>query len=955
VELIPRLWIGLILIKRPTHTSPKFFFKTPNLSPFKPNFNMKKFFVILLTLLFLAAGVFFYNQSREVKVAPEKTAPKNSTTTKKEVVTKVVKATKVAFDFETWKSHYLKNKENAKQWDKDFCQGYTGWFDPKLADQYFVNWGPLGIRTLMNDSSWGPEGLKKLRGWWQRNDMDGFQKTWPKPLVDADGNLIVNSFSVKHVIPGSPADGHLQEGDLLLALNGHPFLTSDEARGDKKPWVMQYKRSLALGAGLLLDKAEAKKKISFTLLRIPKDQMAQLPTPPAGTVVEKDGKLNLPEALKPYLKTVSFDIQPIGAYDPTKIGGGKKIENIIKMQAAWLVKNQQPDGSWERMHGYTMSHFDTAWAMIGLMSTGDPQYDPAIHKAAKFLSTCKYDKWAGPRGIALLAASEYYLKYKDESYLPTVQRWVDSLEGMVLPDMTIGHGHGPGYRGGSVAYGGSHVTVALAVAMKTPAKVPAGLLDQMLERVQQLAPEGKMPYGRYQKNKAFKTPDEESSANYNANHGPHLVSSLIHGGPKTFTENCSALYSKGSVGDMDRGHATETMSTTWGLIAANMVSPEAYQRHLNTMAWKLSLLRTYRGGFGKSAYILDYQGAEKLLDYALRSGAWLTALCAPRHELAITGNPKYKAHSFADIPPVNSYNANHLNYCKRNWGVAHAVIKARDPKAKFLLDKKLPDLLAIPADDQLPGTLASFLEKNAHPVAAEILKMKKIEQPLRSYLAELVLGVDVTIDVLLDKKTGEWGIKVENELPFAATNKVIPNQYLVKGTLTVEKNGQKVGVINLPVSKPEKKKKSKKTKYPVSLSVQKSDQVSAHIQYSVGDLHFDYRRPLKYLPTTVKECARVLINDRQVWVPGTLIGNHFGWNLSFNLPSGQRIAAASLGMTVEVYPPENSSEKPWHSPEFDKKTQKYAHQLKAGTQAKFLYVSARRKAEARIPAVQLKP
>jgi len=111
---------------------------------------------------------------------------------------------------------------------------------------------------------------------------------------------------------------------------------------------------------------------------------------------------------------------------------------------------------------------------------------------------------------------------------------------------------------------------------------------------------------------------------------------------------------------------------------------------------------------------------------------------------------------------------------------------------------------------------------------------------------------------------------------------------------------------------------------------------------------------LHYLENTERECARVLINDRQVWVPGTLIGDHFGWNLCFTLPSGQRIPAASFSLKLKVYPPKGSGEQPWFSPVFDRKTLHYFKQLKAGTSADFLYVSARKKAEARIPAVRLK-
>jgi len=896
--------------------------------------------IIPILLLIAIAGIYFFLQKQNNPASSQTEDNAKSTVTP-------------SFDIAAWKKKYLKTQDDPKQWDKDFCQGWSSWFSAANADKYFVTWGPLGIRTLMNDPTWDPKGLERFLGWWQRKNMDGFQKTWPKPLVDSKGKLLIPSFSIKHVIPGSPADGHLQKGDILLTLNGKLFPLASEARGDAKPWNSQDNRSLALGAGMLMDQAESKDTITFTLLRIPEDKLTTLPTPPSGSTMIKNGKLNLPEALKPYLKTISFNIQRIGSFDPDTIGGGEKIDNIIKMQAEWLVKNQQADGSWKRIHGYTRNHFDTAWAMLGLMATGDPQYDPAIHKAAKYLSTCTYDHWSAPRAMALLAASEYYLKYKDKSYLPTVQRWVDLILPLMLPDMTVGHGYNPGYRGGSVAYGGSHVTAALAVAMKTPVKLPEHLLDNMLKRVQQLAPQGHMPYGRYQKNMGFKFPGDKATPNYNANHGPHLISSLIHGGPKKFTEICSAIYSKGSVGNMDQGHATETMSSTWGLLAANMVSPDAYQRHLNSLAWKITLLRTYRGGFGKNAYTLEFQGGEGLLNYALRSGAWLTALCGPRHQLAITGKKEFRASKLADVSPVNSYYANHLNYTKRNWGVADAVLNELLPNTKFQLGKKLPDLLAIPLDDKLPQSLGKFLEENAHSTAKEILQNQQIPQPLRSYLAELVIGSDITIDVSKKKESDDWEIVFNHEVPLAITHSKIPANYKLEGALTLEQNGKPVPDVK-PVTLPLPKKNDKYEKR-LTWTAPNKENVSLHIQYSIGDLKFDYHRPIKYVPNNIRACPRVVDNDRKIWVPGTIDIDHNGWNLSFKLPSGQRIAAASLGyLYVKVIPPKNSTEKPWISPIVDQKTYEIKRQLKAGTKAHILFVSARTKAEARIPVVQLK-
>src|SRR5690606_18759744 len=92
---------------------------------------------------------------------------------------------------------------------------HNGWFSPDSDDcakNYTITWGPLGIRTLMHDRSWG--------------GMPAFRRAWPAALLDANGDLIHDCFEVLSVIPGSPADGHLKTGDLLVAMDGGLFRTA---------------------------------------------------------------------------------------------------------------------------------------------------------------------------------------------------------------------------------------------------------------------------------------------------------------------------------------------------------------------------------------------------------------------------------------------------------------------------------------------------------------------------------------------------------------------------------------------------------------------------------------------------------------------------------------------------------------------------------------------------------
>ncbi len=68
------------------------------------------------------------------------------------------------------------------------------------------------------------------------------------------------------------------------------------------------------------------------------------------------------------------------------------------MMSEWLAAQQREDGSWERPGGYCGNHYDTGWAGLALMATGNPKYDPVIKKAAQYIafsgSQCW---WAVPR------------------------------------------------------------------------------------------------------------------------------------------------------------------------------------------------------------------------------------------------------------------------------------------------------------------------------------------------------------------------------------------------------------------------------------------------------------------------------------------------------------------------------------------------------------------------------
>ena len=670
------------------------------------------------------------------------------------------------------------------------------------------------------------------------------------------------------------------------------------------------------------------------------------------TVRELTGAL--PPHLKSLHRVVAFDIPRIGAYGPhAPTSEDAKSVMVARMTAAWLADQQQPDGSWQRTCGYTHNGYDTAWAALGLLAQGDPAYDGHIRKAAEYLAfRCPQDAWAIPTSMGIIFLSEYWLRTHDDRVLVALQSQVDRLRGeMVYGDWNAGHGHNPGYRGGGVSTGGSHTALAFAVASLTPVKAEPNLVDRMLARAQELAPDGFVPYGRDNWVRTFE-PNLEAGCTYSGRHGPYLVASLIHGGPRLFTENCSATYAKGAVGGMDQGHACQSLSTTWGLLAAGAVSPDALKRHWAALSWKLTMLRCHDGGFCQNSYRLEYQGGESLLPAYLRGGAYLVVLNSTKRNLAITGAPQWRAKSFPDLPPVCHQDAVALGYYQRNWGVAAAVL---GPKAPRLRDG-LAKLLAMGKGRDTRAELYDFLKAEAAPTAREVLTLADVPALQKQYLAEMALGIDLrlTAELLPDdnKKdnVGRWkvGLDVQHPLAgyFCGATPAERAAWRKDSPLPLEGGFELVG--RLPVTFPikpdcgddgwqtthQEQVVSGPAKGPVSLV--------ARVRYKVADMAFEYERPVVAGGEAGHgETGRNVVNDRVVWVKGRLHRDLGGWNGSFTLPGGQFVSADTPAMSFTV----TQGRKTWVAPE--------EGAVPAGTECEFGFTSGWQWFEARIAAVRV--
>jgi len=518
--------------------------------------------------------------------------------------------------------------------------------------------------------------------------------------------------------------------------------------------------------------------------------------------------------------------------------------------------------------------------------------------------------------VVVVFLSEYWLRYQDDSMLAGLRVWVDCLltESMT-GDYTVGHGHNPGYRGTGVSTGGSHVALALAMAEKTPVGVDKEIIDRMLFRVQQLAPDGFVPYGRGRGGELKFEPALKGAGTYSGRHGPYLIACLLHGGPKLFTENCAGMYKNCQRGGVDQGHATETLSSQWAFIAMAASDLPSYREHLEALKWKITMRRAFNGGYTTSAWRLEYAGGESLLGYAIRSSSWLIALCADKQNLAITGNLKYRTKHLVEVPPTTHTDAMLQGYYLRNWGVADAVLGECSPAS---LKESLNVLKSMKMGSGLHREMETFLTSRALPVAREIiaLKVDGLSPLQQAYLAELVLGVDHRIDLLDNEKsptTMDFAVKVTTQHPLAGLGldleKLQSLGLVMKGNISFPA-GDGLDASASPVSLDSSGKvdwKKWHTSTGESIAMAKKSgafKAVAHVDYTVGDLRITYDRPLFFNQGEEwgnGEKQRKVVNDRRVWVPGLLPHDHARWNISFLLPSGQLIAAATQGNDIKVH------------------------------------------------------
>jgi len=451
-----------------------------------------------------------------------------------------------------------------------------------------------------------------------------------------------------------------------------------------------------------------------------------------------------PKSWQQYTRTETIKIPKLGSFGDTFDPTCNKAKNYAAVMAHRLAVQQHSDGSWNA-YSYASPVFQTSICGLALLSLDDPKYDKAIKAAVDYI--CKKDrsdKWSYANAMPPIFLSEYYLRTKDSSVLPYLRLWLDRAHRCVLSDYTSGHGIGaPGYGGHGYIGAGGAIACGFAVASHTPAITEHDLfvLDHMLERAQEIAPNGPIPYGRIGKKDLTSNPKPEPGQRASCATGPYFQAARIRGGTELFIKNNTYRYSHGPYGSAEHGHATQTMHFFWGMLSSAVASDQAFIDNMSDHLWRYTLYRDYDGTANKNNERTEYHNADGVIGEPYwRMASFIIHMNAYKHNLAITGKPEYQSKGTPRKEPM-VYHADKSLYNEilRNWSLAEYVLGDQAPTAFTQTFTKLRQL---PKDSHLGDNTRSFLNKEALPAVQSILALKNFKGSIKQgQIASLLLGI----------------------------------------------------------------------------------------------------------------------------------------------------------------------------------------------------------------------
>lgn len=417
-----------------------------------------------------------------------------------------------------------------------------------------------GQRDAMHDWTLGPTGL---RGWvW----------SWKGQTTDARQILITEE------APGSPADGRVKAGDVILGIHGKPF--ADDAR-----------RVLAES----ITEAEA-----------------------------RDGRLDLLCWSDGVSREVAVRLPVLGKYSGTAPYDCPKSKRILEQGCAAIVRS-----GFRNPRGVIDVSIPNDLKALALIAGGNPDHLPAAAEYARVVANHTpggHKSWGYAYETLFLA--EYALATGDAAVMPGLKRLSTDIAKGQSAVGTWGHsfareeGNLNGY--GCMNQPGIVLTLAMQAARE--AGVKSTDLDAAIAKsarfLRWYVDKGAVPYGDH-----APWPDHEDN-------GKCSSAALMFDGmgerhaAAYFSRMATAAYA-----ERESGHTGNFFNILWALPGVSRSGPLATGAYLRETAWYYDLARGWDGSFrhqGIPGERESYQGWDS-------TGAYLLSYALPLKKTLITG------------------------------------------------------------------------------------------------------------------------------------------------------------------------------------------------------------------------------------------------------------------------------------------------------------------------------
>lgn len=386
---------------------------------------------------------------------------------------------------------------------------------------------------------------------------------------------------ISEVAEGSPADGLLQVGDVLLGIGEDPF--ESDAR-------------VALARAIQVSESEL------------------------------DGRLVLLRWRDGQIEAVTIQLEAMPVFSPTAPYDCEKSDRLLDAGARALAEN-----------GLGRIDLPTHINALALLATGDEAYLPMVREYAQRVAERDLSQHNGLHSweyaYATLLLAEYYLTTGDEAVYPTLRdQAVEIAEGQsvmgnwghrfVRPEL--------GRLGGYGAINSISLPLATAMVLARECGVDEPVVDEAIDRsaafFRRYVGLGAIPYGDHEANRQYGHDDNGKNSN------AAVFFDLLG------DEAATAYYRRTAVAafnaDREQGHTGNFFNILWSMPGVARGGPLATGGYLGEFGWYYDLARDWQHGY-------RYQGNPEARRENYHGwdcpGAYLLHLALARGELRITG------------------------------------------------------------------------------------------------------------------------------------------------------------------------------------------------------------------------------------------------------------------------------------------------------------------------------